>query len=92
MEKTLSLLTLSFAALSLASCAYSEPATSLPPGQYEHTSKSVDQEGTVHSQESSTEVYYDEYGHKQSSVQKKTTTNPKGLFNKRSTESSSTTE
>ncbi len=91
MKKIFTLLTMSLAGMSLPGCMYMEPTT-LPPGQYEHTSKSVDSQGTERKEQSSTEVYYDEYGNKKMAVDKKTSTDPKGLFNKSTTETHKTVE
>lgn len=71
--------------LSLAACTYDKTAN-LPPGKYEKNYKSVDANGTERSTESSTNVYYDENGVKRIKVDKETTTDPKGLFNKSTTE------
>ena len=89
MKKTLILLTLSFATFALTGCMYNEPTT-LPPGQYEQTSESTDSQGTTREQKSSADVYYDENGKKKVSIDRKTTTDPKGLFNKSTTETHKT--
>jgi hypothetical protein len=66
--------------------------TSLPPGQYEHSSKSTDSKGTEREVKTSTDVYYDENGHKKATVDKEMSTDPKGLFNKTTTETHETVE
>lgn len=91
MKRTMAIFNMALVAAILSGCVYSEPS-SLPPGQYEYTSKSVDSKGTAREQERTTEVYYDKDGNKQVTVDQKTTTDPKGLFNKSTTETRKTTE
>jgi len=92
MKKTSALIIGSlFAVTALAGCMYPE-SRGLPPGQYQNKSSSVDAEGTSREQVTDTNVYYDKDGRKQVSTDKHTTKDPKGLFNKSSTESHSSTE
>lgn len=89
MKINVALLTISLVAplglMALSGCMYQEPA-SLPPGQYEQNSKSVNSHGTVSEDKSTTDVYYDKYGNKKVTVDRKSSTDPKGLFNKSTTE------
>jgi hypothetical protein len=70
----------------LSACAETRPA----PGKYETTTKSVDADGTVHQSNNSTNIYYDKNGKMHGSVDKTTTTDPKGLLNKSTTETHKT--
>lgn len=85
MKKTLTLLSIACTATVLAGCTYNKSA-GLPPGQYEQSSKSVDSEGTSREENSTTDVYYDKQGNKKITVDTEATTDPKGLFNKRKTQ------
>ena len=78
-------ITLSLTLLVVTACMGRNDST-LPPGQYQQTSKSVDASGTKRTTDRSTDVYYDENGRKKVKTDKKTTTDPKGLFNKSTTE------
>lgn len=78
-----SLLTLSAMVL-VAACT---PADRMAPGSYEKTSSSTDANGTTVTNKTKTDVTVDEYGNKKAVVKKKTTTDPKGLMNKRTSES-----
>ncbi len=76
------------AALSLSACSDDRhSALDLPPGQYHHETNSTDAYGTSHSDKETTTVGYDAYGNKRAVVQKKDTTDPRGLFNKQTNES-----
>ncbi len=81
----LTLSVLSAGILGLAACA-----KSLPPGHYENTSSSTNAAGTKTTTEKNTDVYYDKYGNKRATVKTETTKDPKGLFNKQTTESTRT--
>lgn len=74
------LLGVSAAILTIAACTAAP--TTLPPGQYEKTEKSVNQYGTEVSKETQTRVYYDQEGNKRAVQETETSTDPKGLFNK----------
>ncbi len=85
------IVTLSVAALAmLALPACTQRATDLPPGKYESTSKSVDSQGTAHEKTTTTEVEVDQYGNKKATTETEKSTDPKGLFNKSTSKSSST--
>lgn len=79
------LLALPIALLAVTGCVNRSEST-LPPGQYQQSSKSVDTKGTKRTTDRSTDIYYDEYGNKRVKTDKTTTTDPKGLFNKSKTE------
>jgi hypothetical protein len=78
-------------ALALAGCVRDDPRR-LPPGQYEQKSSSVDSQGTERDQKRSTDVYYDSHGNKKATVDTKTSTDPKGLFNKSTSETHDTVQ
>lgn len=75
------------AALTLCACTDTRTATDLPPGQYNRTTRSVDAAGTGHMDRETTTVSEDAYGNKTAVVSRKKTTDPRGLFNKRTSES-----
>ena len=85
MKNALTFLSLSLLALTISGCMRDDPRT-LPPGRYNQSSSSVDSKGTAREQKSSTDVYYDEQGHKKVAIDRKTSTDPEGLFNKSTTE------
>ena len=71
----------------LSGCAESpRPA----PGKYETTTTSKDANGTVHKTNNTTNIYYDKNGKMHGSVDKETTRDPQGLFNKSTTETHKT--
>ena len=81
---------LSVATLSTLLLAGCTTAHHPAPGQYETKTEKVDADGTVHKSTSSTDIYYDKNGKMRGTVDKETTTDPKGLFNKSTTESHKT--
>ena len=83
MSKSLLMLT-AVATLGLAACA---ETNTLAPGHYEHSSTSTSRNGTKTTVNKETDVYYDQYGNKKTTVQTETTKDPKGLFNKEKTKS-----
>ena len=86
-------LTLSVAALAmLALPACTQRATDLPPGKYESTSKSVDSQGTAHEKTTTTNVEVDKYGNKKATTETEKSSDPKGLFNKSTSKTSTTTK
>lgn len=72
--------------LLLTACTETRPA----PGEYQTTTERTDANGTVHKTDSTTNIYYDKNGNMKGSVDKKSTTDPKGLMNKSTTESHKT--
>ncbi len=86
MKKSVSVAGIFLVALALSSCAERNRPVSLLPGEYTQTSRTVDSQGTERDQESVTNVYYDANGNKRVAVDKTTSVDPKGLFNKRTTE------
>lgn len=72
--------------LGVAACSNDSP-TNLPPGHYESSKSSTDAAGTSRTTDTSTDVKLDANGKKTAVVKKKKTTDPKGLFNKSSSES-----
>jgi hypothetical protein len=87
MRHSITILTLAMATFSLSSCSMYGRDGNPEPGQYNQSSRSVDAHGTARTTQKSTNVYYDEYGHKKIDVDKRTTTDPKGLMNKTTTRS-----
>ena len=73
---------LALSALGLGACE-----TMLAPGHYEDKSVSTNAQGTKTTVKKETDVYYDQHGNKKATVQTKTTRDPKGWFNKETTES-----
>lgn len=87
-SKFIALATLSIAVLATSACtSNAHTARSLPPGEYNSKTKTTDSNGTDRSVQTKTTVGYDQYGHKKAVVEKETTTDPKGLFNKSKTKS-----
>lgn len=76
MKKTF--MTLLAASAFLAACT----PTTLPPGEYKKTEKSVNKYGTETEKRTTTNVYYDETGNKRAVKETETSKDPKGLFNK----------
>lgn len=72
-------------ALAVTACTHESNAANLPPGEYEKTTRSTDAHGTTTVRKSYTDVEVDEYGNKRAVVETKTTKDPRGLFNKRTT-------
>jgi len=56
-----------------------------PPGKYESSTSRTNSNGTDVSRDSTAQVGYDSNGNKEAVVKTKTTTDPKGLFNKETT-------
>lgn len=69
----------------LAACTPEHRAETMPPGKYESMTKTTDDNGTTITRQEATEVDVDEEGNKTAVVKTKTTKDPKGLFNKRTT-------
>lgn len=69
------------------SACMQQTAADLPPGTYESESKTTNRAGTDVKTQTETNVGYDAYGNKTAVVKTKKTTDPKGLFNKSTTES-----
>ena len=91
MKKPFALFYVPLVTLALSGCMYDHPR-GVPPGQYQQTTKSVDSHGTERQIDTSTNVYYDQYGNKKAVVDEKTSTDPKGLHNKSTTETRTTTQ
>lgn len=83
MKKTfLSLMAVTAATLAIAACSMNSP-TNKPPGTYKSTSEYTDSQGTTHKADQTTHVYKDSSGNKKAVVKTDTSTDPKGLFNKK---------
>lgn len=80
MKKALTPVLGAVALLAIAGCT-AAPKT-LPPGQYKETERNVNASGTETKKETTTDVYYDEYGNKRATQKTETSRDPKGLFNK----------
>lgn len=83
-RRFLSLAVLSAAALTFSACTHNK-LTNLPPGEYESSTKTTNAQGTTTSKSTTTEVEVDRHGNKSATQTTKTTTDPKGLFNKSTT-------
>lgn len=81
-------ITLSALVLGLAACTPEQRVLNAPPGNYENKTSSTDSAGTTTDKKTSTNVSVDQYGNKTAVVKTKTTKDPKGLFNKTTTEDS----
>ena len=89
-RKYTSLILVSAITLGVSACTPSERATTLPPGQYEKTTTSTDANGTTYEKKTSTDVGYDASGNKTATVKTETSKDPRGLFNKETHESTTT--
>ncbi len=87
MFKTFTLCAIAATALSVSACSERQSALDLPPGQYNNVTRSTDANGTDHVTRNTTTVGEDAYGNKTAVVQKKNSTDPRGLFNKSTSES-----
>ena len=81
--------TLSVAILAVSACTTHGSVKDLPPGEYNSKTSTTNSRGTDTSVSKKTTVGYDAYGNKTAVIEKNTTTDPKGLFNK--SKSSTTT-
>ncbi|MDB5491117.1 MAG: hypothetical protein JWO78_966 [Micavibrio sp.] len=86
----LTLCALAVTGLAASACSTSSPAD-LPPGKYERTTTSVNSNGTEVTRKASTDVSVDRYGNKSATVKSKTTQDPQGLFNKKTTSETEST-
>lgn len=87
MIKSITLCAVAAVSLSMAACSTSSSPTDLPPGQYNNVTRSTDSNGTTTVNRNTTTVGEDAYGNKTAVVQKKKSTDPRGLFNKSTSES-----
>jgi hypothetical protein len=85
---TLALAALLILGTSACSLFEEERKANLPPGKYESTRRSTDAYGTETERSDYTDVEVDEYGNKRVVTEQKTTKDPKGLFNKKTTSKS----
>ncbi|MGQ0527811.1 MAG: hypothetical protein ACT4OY_07290 [Alphaproteobacteria bacterium] len=85
------MLLLGVAASVLAVSACTAHQSSLPPGEYESKKESVDADGTKRMTTTKTEVVRQQDGSKKAVVEKESSTDPKGLFNKSTSESKTVT-
>lgn len=86
MNKTLlSVFAITATTLLATACERGDDISNLPPGKYEKTTRSTDAYGTTTESTRSTEVDEDAYGNKRAVIEDKTTKDPKGLLNKRTT-------
>lgn len=80
--KLAALAVISAATFNLGACSQDATVLNNPPGTYEKTTSSTDANGTNVKRDSSTEITVDGDGNKEAVIKSKTTTDPKGLFNK----------
>jgi len=78
---------LAVTSLSVAACDMQTSPTDLPEGSYEKTQESTNSSGTDTTRTSTTDVTVDEYGRKKAVIETETTQDPKGLFNKTTSDS-----
>ena len=71
--------------LGTAACSTAERDTR-EPGRYEKKSSYMDNDGTTYENHKTTDITTDSNGNRHKSVKSKTTKDPKGLFNKKTTE------
>ncbi len=88
MNKILLTSAILLAAASVTACQTN--ATDLPEGKYEKSTVTKDSSGTKYTTDTETDVDVDSNGRKTATTTTKTTKDPKGLFNKSSTESTTT--
>ena len=69
--------------LALAATGCHDTALDKAPGTYEKTTTSTDANGTARTKTTQTDVTVDSQGKKKAVVKSKTTTDPKGLLNKK---------
>lgn len=89
-NQVLTLCALAVTGLAASACSTTSPAD-LPPGKYEKTTTSTTSNGTEVTRKSSTNVDVDSHGNKSATVKSKTTEDPKGLFNKKTTSETEST-
>jgi len=87
MKYLLTVIALSAGSFAVSACTSNSPADA-PPGHYESYKSSTDSSGTTHTTTKSTDVSVDEDGEKKAVVKSKTTKDPEGMFNKRTTSES----
>ena len=90
MKKILLTTAILLAGTSITACTSTNTAANLPEGEYEKTTTTTDAAGTSYKTTTKTNVDEDSNGHRTATVKTKTTKDPKGLFNKSSTESKTT--
>jgi len=91
MQKTASALVItSILTVGLAGCMHERPQSALdaPPGTYEKTTRTTNADGTTVEKTTSTKVEVEDDGDKKAVVKSKTTEDPKGWFNTRTTSKS----
>lgn len=89
-NQVLTLCAVAVTGLAVSACSTTNPAD-MPPGKYERTTTSTNANGTEVTRKSSTDVNVDSHGNKSATVKSKTTEDPKGLFNKKTTSESEST-
>lgn len=89
MKKILTLLAVSTVALTVGACT-NRGSNLPPPGEYKNTTRSTNAYGTETVQTRETEVYYDQYGNKRARVESETSRDPEGMFNKTTTNKTTT--
>ncbi len=88
MNTKLTIIAITVATLGLGACTQEQRVMETPPGKYVSKTSSTDANGTTTDTKSVTDVSVDQYGHKTAVVKNKTTKDPKGLFNKTTTNDS----
>ena len=89
-KHVLTLCAVAVTGITVSACSTLNPSD-LPPGKYERTTTSTNADGTEVTRKSSTNVDVDNNGNKSATVKSKTTQDPKGLFNKKTTSETEST-
>lgn len=91
-KKLTILLALTTIVIGVSACTPEQRVLNNPPGKYEKTTSTTDSSGTTTDSQSSTNVSVDEYGNKKAVIKRKTSKDPRGLFNKTTNSSSQVIE
>ena len=88
--KAPALIALAVLALGTSACMH-DSAADLPPGKYQSSKSATDANGTTYDKDTTTNVWVDSNGDKHVSNTTKKSTDPKGLFNKNTSTSTTST-
>jgi hypothetical protein len=87
MKKYIYTITAMLACASVSACTNTHSAADLPEGEYEKTTVTKDASGTKYKTTTTTDVEVDKYGNRTATVETESSKDPRGLFNKTTTES-----
>lgn len=88
--KTPAIIAMATLVLGLSACSNASNPAHRAPGTYETERVHTTSSGTTYKTKETTDVRVDEYGNKKAVVEKETTKDPEGLFNKSTTTSKKT--